>query len=49
LSNFIAIKRGFIFKFITLGQITPEQVEDLAQRKSMTVQEMTRWLQPLLG
>jgi 5-methyltetrahydrofolate--homocysteine methyltransferase len=35
--------------YFGVGQITPEQVEDLAQRKSMTVQEMTRWLQPILG
>jgi 5-methyltetrahydrofolate--homocysteine methyltransferase len=46
--------RGGIFShpqstYFGVGQITPEQVEDLAQRKGMTVQEMTRWLQPLLG
>ena len=34
--------------YFGVGQITPEQVEDLAQRKGMTVPEMTRWLQPLL-
>lgn len=35
--------------YFGVGQITPEQVEDLAQRKGMNVQEMTRWLQPILG
>ncbi|OWY19560.1 methionine synthase, partial [Sphingobacteriales bacterium UPWRP_1] len=35
--------------YFGVGQITPEQVADLAHRKGMSLPEMTRWLQPNLG
>ncbi|OWY23013.1 methionine synthase [Sphingobacteriales bacterium TSM_CSM] len=35
--------------YFGVGQITPEQVADLAHRKGMSLTEMTRWLQPNLG
>jgi 5-methyltetrahydrofolate--homocysteine methyltransferase len=34
--------------YFGVGQITPEQVADLAQRKGMDIATMTRWLQPNL-
>lgn len=36
-------------KYFGIGQITMEQVEDLALRKGISVTEMAKWLQPLLG
>lgn len=36
-------------KYFAVGQITPEQIDDLAKRKSRTTADMTRWLQPLLA
>lgn len=36
-------------KYFGLGQIGKDQVEDYARRKNMTVQEMERWLSPLLN
>ena len=35
-------------KYFTVGQITDEQVADIARRKGMSIIEMTRWLQPNL-
>jgi 5-methyltetrahydrofolate--homocysteine methyltransferase len=45
---------GFYFshpeaRYFALGKINRDQVESYAQRKSMTVQEMERWLAPNLG
>jgi len=36
-------------KYFGVGQITMEQVENLAKRKGLSAQEMAKWLQPLLG
>lgn len=35
-------------KYFPVGQITDEQVADIARRKGMSITEMTRWLQPNL-
>lgn len=35
-------------KYFAVGQITSEQATDLAQRKQMPIDEMMRWLQPIL-
>jgi 5-methyltetrahydrofolate--homocysteine methyltransferase len=36
-------------RYFSVDRITKEQVEDYAQRKGMTVQEVERWLSPNLG
>ncbi|MEO6038574.1 MAG: vitamin B12 dependent-methionine synthase activation domain-containing protein, partial [Saprospiraceae bacterium] len=36
-------------KYFGLGQIGKDQVEDYARRKEMTVEEMERWLAPVLN
>ena len=35
--------------YFSVGRIGPDQVEDYARRKGMTVAEAERWLRPLLG
>ncbi|KAM4524386.1 methionine synthase isoform 1-T1 [Odontesthes bonariensis] len=35
--------------YFTVGKITKEQVEDYARRKEMSVEEVERWLSPILG
>ncbi|XP_029954265.1 methionine synthase [Salarias fasciatus] len=35
--------------YFAVGKITREQVEDYAQRKEMSVEEVERWLAPILG
>lgn len=36
-------------KYFPVGKIEKDQVESLAQRKGKTLQEMERWLSPILG
>ena len=36
-------------KYFNVGQITKDQIEDYAQRKSMEVNEVEKWLSPNLG
>jgi 5-methyltetrahydrofolate--homocysteine methyltransferase len=36
-------------KYFGLGQISKDQVEDYAKRKNKTVQEMEKWLAPILN
>ena len=36
-------------KFFSLGKIDRDQVSDYAERKSMSVEEVERWLAPNLG
>ena len=45
---------GFYFahpdsKYFGLGQISKDQVEDYADRKNMNIQEIERWLAPVLN
>ncbi|XP_029382923.1 methionine synthase isoform X2 [Echeneis naucrates] len=45
---------GFYFSnphasYFAVGKITKEQVEDYARRKDMTVEEVEKWLAPVLG
>ena len=35
-------------KYFNTGKIAPDQVESLAQRKSMALADMERWLTPVL-
>ncbi len=35
--------------YFGLGQIGRDQVIDYAQRKGMSIEEVERWLQPVLG
>ncbi|CAG5911909.1 unnamed protein product, partial [Menidia menidia] len=35
--------------YFNVGKITKEQVEDYARRKEMSVEEVERWLSPILG
>ena len=35
--------------YFSVGRIGPDQVEDYARRKGMTLREAERWLRPLLG
>ena len=36
-------------KYFGLGQIGKDQVEDYARRKGMSVEDMERWLAPVLN
>ncbi|HEY0742425.1 MAG TPA: vitamin B12 dependent-methionine synthase activation domain-containing protein, partial [Chryseosolibacter sp.] len=36
-------------KYFGLGKIDKDQVHDYAKRKGMTVEEVERWLAPVLG
>ena len=36
-------------KYFGLGQISKDQVEDYAQRKNISIQEMEKWLAPVLN
>ena len=36
-------------RYFGVGRILKDQVEDYAQRKGMTVEEVERWLAPNLG
>jgi 5-methyltetrahydrofolate--homocysteine methyltransferase len=36
-------------EYFRLGDIGKDQVEDYAQRKNMTVEEIERWLSPVLS
>jgi 5-methyltetrahydrofolate--homocysteine methyltransferase len=36
-------------RYFNIGKIDRDQVEDYAQRKGMTMEEMERWLSPNLG
>ncbi|CAB1430829.1 unnamed protein product [Pleuronectes platessa] len=35
--------------YFAVGKITKEQVVDYAKRKEMSVEEVERWLSPILG
>ncbi|MAP73931.1 MAG: hypothetical protein CMJ55_06680 [Planctomycetaceae bacterium] len=36
-------------RYFAVDRITRDQVESYAQRKGMSIQEMERWLAPILG
>jgi len=36
-------------RYILIKDLTKDQMEDYAQRKDMTVEEVERWLSPSLG
>jgi 5-methyltetrahydrofolate--homocysteine methyltransferase len=35
--------------YFGLGKITPDQLQDYAQRKGISIKEATKWLQPNLN
>ncbi|TMS21888.1 Methionine synthase [Larimichthys crocea] len=35
--------------YFAVGKITKEQVEDYSRRKEMSVEDVERWLAPVLG
>jgi len=35
--------------YFSIGKINKDQVEDYAQRKGKSIEEMERWLSPILG
>ena len=36
-------------KYFNVGKVSKDQVEDYAQRKSMSVQNIEKWLAPILN